>query len=305
VAADASGNAFDGVIGGTVNWVEGTLGGALEFMGSDSVVLPADLIEMTSDIGSVAFWMNCDVPTSIYTIFWAGDNTTGGGFGPENEMTVHIEQSGSSWTGGECSFFMIANPNTFLFTDPDKGTDPAAAPVNPTLLDDKEWHHVAATWGNGSVKLYIDGALIMESAYTSSSYQLSHIYLAQMANHSRTYIGKLDDFRLYKGVLFDFEITDLYNKVTNVSESKVKAQEFSVYPSPASDYLNVNFVSKAGNLAEISLVNVVGQKVATKSVTTIAGVNKFTVNLNDVAQGIYFIQLELNNEVTVKKVLVR
>ena len=121
VAVDASGNGNDGTINGTPTWVEGTLGNAFDFWGYESVTLPATAMGLTSDIGSVAFWMNADVIdfTGINTVFWAGDNTDGGGFGWENEMHVHLESAvPGTWNGGELSFFAIANPNTFLHTDP-------------------------------------------------------------------------------------------------------------------------------------------------------------------------------------------
>ncbi|MBN2182053.1 MAG: discoidin domain-containing protein [Sedimentisphaerales bacterium] len=204
-AADSSGNGYDGTINGSTNWVAGYLDGALELTGGCNITLPAAEMGLTSDIGSVAFWMNTDVPTAIYTIFWAGDNTTGGGFGAENEMHVHLESAGTYWRGGELSFFAIANPNTFLHTDPTKGAA-GTAPVNPLLMGDQQWHHVAATWGDGSVKLYVDGVIISQSAYNSSSYQLSVIYLGQMANASRTYVGKLDDAQMYDHALTDADV---------------------------------------------------------------------------------------------------
>lgn len=205
VAFDSSGNGYDGTINGGSIWVTGMMGGALEFTGGENVTLPANDMGLSSDIGSVAFWMNADVPTAIYTIFWAGDNTTGGGFGAENEMHIHLESANQYWLGGELSFFAIANPNTFLHTDPTKGAA-GSTPISPILLGDLIWHHVAATWGDGSVKLYVDGVLIWETAYSSSNYELSNIYLGQMANASRTYIGILDDVQIYNHALSDAEV---------------------------------------------------------------------------------------------------
>jgi len=220
VAYDSSGNGFDGTIEGSPNWVAGIMGGALDFTGGDNVTLPADRMGLTSDIGSVAYWMNVDVPSAIYTMFWAGDNTTGGGFGAENEMHIHLESQGTYWLGGELSFFAIANPNTFLHTDPTKGAA-GTTPIDPILMGDLQWHHVAATWGDGSVKLYVDGVLILETAYTSSGYELTNIYLGQMADAGRTYTGILDDVQLYNHALSDADVA--------------LAMEGGEVPGPASD----------------------------------------------------------------------
>ncbi len=206
IASDSSGNGYDGTINGSPNWVAGKMGGALEFTGGDDITLPATAMGLRSDIGSVALWMNADVPSGINTMFWAGDNTTGSGFGNENELHVHLEQPQTNiWSGGECSFFAIANPNTFLHTDPTKGA-PGNTPINPITLSDLQWHHVAATWGDGNVRLYIDGVVIHESPYTSSNYELSNIYLGRMADGGRQYTGILDDVQIYNHSLSDADV---------------------------------------------------------------------------------------------------
>lgn len=306
VAADASGNGLDGTVNGAAAaWVEGTLGGALQFAGTENVTLPAAAMSMTSNNGSVSLWMKAGEPDAIFTMFWAGDNETGGGFGAENEMHLHLEQGdgGTTWMGGECSFFVIANPNSFIHSDPTKG-EAGNTPVNPLLLGDDAWHHVAAIWGGGFIKLYIDGALISEAAYTSTDYSLTHIFLGQMANASRLFKGIMDDVRIYTGVLLDFEIEDLFNKVTTTRDIK-NSNNLSFYPNPASDYLNVHFLSEAGRAAGISLFNLVGQEVTTKAVTTVSGANDITLNLDGLASGIYFVRLELDDEVTVEKVRIK
>ena len=119
VAADVSGNGFDGVVNADTNWVAGTIDGALEFTGDTNVTLPGESMELFSDNGSVAFWMKADSATGIYTMFWGGDNLTGTGFGPENEMHVHIESAVEDiWAGGELSFFAIADPSAHIYSDP-------------------------------------------------------------------------------------------------------------------------------------------------------------------------------------------
>ena len=209
LATDASGNGFDATINGVPDWVEGRVGGALEFFANENVTLPEGVMGLTSFVGSVAFWMNMDVPTQINTMFWGGDNTTGGGFGAENEMHIHVENVVTDvWIGGELSFYIRAdpNPNVHLHSDPEKSgaDDPGAAPVNPILMGDNFWHHIAGVWdGDNSIsKLYIDGILIMEWPYEPNPYELSNIFLGQMANGGRTYTGKLDDVRIYSGKSF-------------------------------------------------------------------------------------------------------
>ncbi len=308
IAADASGNGLDGTVNGAAaSWVEGTLGGALQFAGAENVTLPAVAMSMTSNNGSVAFWIKMGTPEGdINTLFWAGDNTTGGGFGSENEMHVHVEEAVDNvWTGGELGFFVeLGETDVHIFSDPAKGTTPGDPPVDPILMGDDEWHHVAASWGNSVVRLYIDGALIMEKPYTSTDFQLSNIFLGQMGNGGRTYTGIMDDVRIFTGVLQSFEVEDLFNKVSTTRDIK-SSNNLSFYPNPASDVLNVRFVSESGKLAEVSLVNLVGQEVVTIPVSTNSGANDVALNLDGIVTGIYFIRLELDNEVIVGKVRIK
>ena len=212
VAADTSGKGNDGVIDGAPGWVAGWIDGALQFDGSLSVTLPADNMALRSDTGSVAFWMNmAELTGGINTIWWGGDNTTGGGMGPENEMHIHIESVVADvWQGGELCFRVLHGPLIHLHSDPEKGdaTVPGNLPVNPIVMNDGQWHHVVCTWGDadGNVNLYLDGNLLQQAAYTTASYPLTNIYLGQMANGGRIYTGLLDDVQIYGGALTEDEI---------------------------------------------------------------------------------------------------
>jgi hypothetical protein len=212
VASDISGKGNDGIIEGDPNWVAGWMDGALQFDGSLSVTLPASTIGLRSDTGTVAFWMNmAELTGNINTIWWGGDNTTGGGMGPENEMHIHIEiPVANVWIGGELCFRVLHGPLVHLHSDPEKGdaSVPGDPPVNPVLVNDGEWHHVVGTWGDsdGNVNLYLDGNLLQQATYTTPSYPLTNIYLGQMANGGRTYTGLLDDVQIYGGALTADEI---------------------------------------------------------------------------------------------------
>ena len=212
IAVDTSGKGNDGTIEGTPSWTAGWLDGALQFDGSLFVTLPAENIGLRSDTGSVAFWMNMEELTGgINTIWWGGDNNTGGGMGPENEMHIHIESTVANiWEGGELCFRVLHGPLVHLHSDPEKGdaSVPGNPPVNPILMIDGEWHHVVGTWGDtdGNVNLYLDGSLLQQAVYTTPSYPLTNIYLGQMADGGRTYTGLLDDVQIYGGALTEDEI---------------------------------------------------------------------------------------------------
>jgi len=83
------------------------------------------------------------------------------------------------------------------------------------------------------------------------------------------------------------------NDVANNSVS------FNVYPNPSTGEFNVNLTKDMGNVANLTVKNVVGQTVLDKQVT-INGNQTETISLNNFGKGIYF--LTINNE-TVKLIV--
>ncbi len=315
IAADASGNGYNGNVHGTINWVEGKLGGALELTSAadGDVTLPAAGMGMTALSGSVALWMKCDAPTSIYTLFWGGDNTTGGGFGPELETHIHIEQAVADvWTGGEVGFWMRATQNVHLFSDPDKGTGAGVPPVNPTLVSNNEWHHIVATWGSmaGIAQLYIDGVKLMEGALTmamDSIFTFSNMYLGRMAGGGRRFIGMLDDVRIYKGILNEIQISDLINPPNSVDDRLVNdLNELTAYPNPASGKATIRFRVPDYNSVKVSLLNLNGQVLdVLYEGSAVPDYNIVHFNADVYPAGVYMIKLQQGEHLGYTKILIQ
>ncbi len=317
VAVDASGNGFDADITGTTNWVDGTIGGALEFGGDAAVTIPASTMFLNSFYGSVSFWVNVIVPTGessgIRTIFWAGDNTTGSGFGPENELHVHLEQGGSSsWLGGECSYVVAdAEGTAFLFSDPDKGTSPGNPPVNPILIGDTAWHHIVCTFSSLKTQLYIDGEFISETDNRPNSFAFTHIFLGQMAYGGRTFDGKLDDVRIFSGVLTEEEITSLYNitSIWDIQEANSKFALYENYPNPFSETTAISYQLTENSDVLLSIYNHSGQLVRTLvNENQLPGLQSINWDGRDEAgkrlsPGIYLYNIVVNDKSQTKKLM--
>ncbi|MBN1780537.1 T9SS type A sorting domain-containing protein [bacterium] len=313
--ADATGNGFDGTIGGTVDFVAGTIDGAVQFWGAESITLPGEVMGMTSYMGSVAFWMKAPVPTSINTIFWGGDNTTGGGFGPENEMHMHLESAVTDiWNGGELSFYIRAdpNPNVHLHSDPDKGgaDAPGSVPVNPILMGDDVWHHVAGVWDGdaGTAMLFIDGILVMDWPYVPNIYDLTYIYLGQMANAGRTYNGLMDDFRLYSDVLTAEDVYYLNEKIeVDVEDRAERPLEFGLdqnYPNPFNPVTNIEFTLAKPGHTTLDIYNIQGQLVASLVDGQMSsGLHRVNFNADQYESGVYFYKLRSGDFSEMKKMM--
>jgi len=75
---------------------------------------------------------------------------------------------------------------------------------------------------------------------------------------------------------------------------------FMVYPNPSSDMVNVEFNSENAAQYRMQLVDMAGRVVFSQNGESMTGINKFVLNLGEMAAGVYLLQTENGgmNEVT-------
>jgi hypothetical protein len=143
--ADSSGNGHDGEKGGSIKWVDGEFGTALEFPGdgADYVSIPhKDSLSLTE--WTIATWVNVQ----------------------QKDWQLIVQKSISGTKN---------NNNYSLYTKPGGGIDfnfyTAGGDANivngVAIVVDGEWHHVATTYDGRVMYLYIDGELDAEMATTA------------------------------------------------------------------------------------------------------------------------------------------
>ena len=87
------------------------------------------------------------------------------------------------------------------------------------------------------------------------------------------------------------------NNIT--SNNELNHQELNIYPNPASDQINVtsNF-----NITEIEIYNTIGKLIMNNFIQ----IRDFTINVNDLIPGVYFLKLKNENGITeTKKIMIR
>ena len=104
----------------------------------------------------------------------------------------------------------------------------------------------------------------------------------------------------------------VYNTSMAVNEStvgikNVVAQEFnfSIFPNPSSNNLNVKFSLKGISTVVMDLIDLNGKKVA--SLISANGMNgevNRTFDISSYAKGVYFVSLKINNQSTMEKIVV-
>jgi hypothetical protein len=81
--------------------------------------------------------------------------------------------------------------------------------------------------------------------------------------------------------------------------------DFSVYPNPASDKLNIKFNTSTADDFNITIYNVTGQEVYNETLNNFMGSYYNELTINDFAQGVYLMQIKSSKGAITKKVVVQ
>ena len=176
VANDSSGNGNDGTFNGDPQWAVGMLGGALEFDGTD------DYVEVP-DNESLHLWERFTLAAWIYQM--------------ESNSSRIIDKIGAGTANGP---HLDTHPGTTLRSC--SGT--CISTADYTL---EEWHHVAVTFDDGDVRLYVDGSIegggSAPSPLAGNSLPLR---IGADSDGQSLFHGLIDDARVYNHALTDAEI---------------------------------------------------------------------------------------------------
>ena len=197
IAADSTGNGYDGTLLGDPQWIVGYLDGALEFDGNaDYVDLPISPLLGSLTNSTFATWVDFSNEGGAWQrILDFGINETFNMF-----LTPRMG------TGGAMRFAITISGSG----NEDQTTAPATLPSG--------WHHVAVTLDaeNSTHTLYLDGDVVAEN--TSARYTPSDLgettqnWLGRSQYAADGYFdGRLDDFRIYSRVLTPGHVEGLFN----------------------------------------------------------------------------------------------
>ena len=198
-AYDSSGNGLDAITVNNPTWVEGWLGGALEFDGVDQWVGRAGINVSTAEITFSAWFNSADF-----------DNC-----GFYQDCRILSQATG---TAEQDHYFMVSTFNVFSGTvvrfrlKTDGVTDTLIA--NEGYLSENIWYHVAAVYDGTEMQLYLNGVLVGSMPKTGSVDSTDHQPFNIGANpigfdNTRFWNGKIDDVRIYNRALSQSEIEAL------------------------------------------------------------------------------------------------
>ena len=102
---------------------------------------------------------------------------------------------------------------------------------------------------------------------------------------------------------FDSDIEIVPGGPSNIAE--LELANFSISPVPASETLTIQFDFDAAELAEVRLINVIGQVSTNEAITLVNGRNAHTIAVVDLNPGFYVLQIETSRGVSNTSVLIK
>ena len=176
-AYDSSGNDHHGTLQGDPQWVTGYIGGALELDGT------GDYVEVPDDEG-LHLWETFTLAAWIYQL--------------ESGSSRIIDKIGAGTANGP-----------HLDTHPGVRLRSCSGTCISTTTDHtlEEWHHVAVTFDEGDVKIYLDGAVAAEGSVPSPLAGNSlPLRIGAASDGGSLFHGIIDDVRVYNHALTETEI---------------------------------------------------------------------------------------------------
>lgn len=85
---------------------------------------------------------------------------------------------------------------------------------------------------------------------------------------------------------------------TGINKKKIDDNSLDIYPNPANNKININISDDLSGISNIQILNSLGEIVYSKTDKILV---KNTINIADFKPGLYFIRLELNNTLILKK----
>lgn len=217
-ANDESGNALNGVINGSVLTSDrfGYGASAYVFDGNDWIEVAANA-NLNPGAGTISVWFKTAQARNQDIIYKTGKVT-----GPLVPGQVLNENYAIGWYDNPAATIegcVKYNSNCIA------GAGWQKAKPNVTYADDK-WHNVIMTWGDGSVKYYVDGRLVAEKVTPVNLADVCaggpFIIGGGWAVPTGTFIGSIDDIAVYNRVVTAAERNRLFGADSPRLQSIIK-----------------------------------------------------------------------------------
>ena len=101
----------------------------------------------------------------------------------------------------------------------------------------------------------------------------------------------------------DFDGNFEHSNVVMVKRDNIMNNDVTLYPVPVKDRLTVQYATATDEDVIITVIDVTGRKLITKTVNAVEGENQFHIDFTELPAGSYFVRLQSDLSITVKIVI--
>lgn len=277
-ANDNSTTASNGVVNGPTlaTGLGGETNGAYSFDGLNDYISLGTSNRGITDVITISFWAKTSsladqYPISKYTY-------------TEDAGYFTVFNNGYAGTAGR------DGSGSFVFTD-----------YSNTYIADNQWHHIISVVYENTWEIWIDCQLektITTGTSTPSINNSQDLILGKWGlENSNFYTGELDEVRIYNRVLTiqEMELLCNYDQFSTITENS--KDEFTIYPNPASQFININLDDCSMNIMDEGGKIVFNCSIELQS--------QITLDISSWERGVYFIQFITTEGIETKKLIIQ
>jgi hypothetical protein len=137
----------------------------------------------------------------------------------------------------------------------------------------------------------------------ASDWRSEGVSLANFANSPSLFVRFVSENHYGNNVFIDdINVTDNFVGVENV---EIVNANLNAYPNPANSNTNVNFALAAASDVQMNIINMLGENVYSNDFGTLAAGNyNEVVNFNNMPNGLYLVNLNVNGKVSTLRLTV-
>lgn len=170
----------------------------------------------------------------------------------------------------------------------------------PVNLIEGQWHHLAFSYDNSTMKLFIDGELVSENTFSPPTGISTRNYPMTIGTDvydpNPVFLnGIIDEIRVYKRALSDNEIEQLAAEFMTTNTLSISELSFSLYPNPSDGVIRFD-------IDHIEGINVVVYDVHARQVSKLTYDDHIDLSFLD--KGIYFLRFNILEKLYTTKVFI-
>lgn len=167
-----------------------------------------------------------------------------------------------------------------------------------------QWQHLAFTWGEGILQLFINGILVSQKKYTAPLYSIRQTsFNIGSDNGNLNWAGAIDHLRISNTIRSQSEIIDFkHNCIRPKLANHPNIKVFN-FPNPFDGQTTISYILPQENQVTLTVYDGTGKQIAVlqKKETKPAGTHSINFKGNNYPPGIYYYTLRAGDFVKTQK----